>query len=172
MKIDLPMLEDAQVEAIEKVYASIPGLKCKRKCQSYCSGIAFSRGEAQYLLTSGKKLPVADSTMSPCSHLLQGQCGIYRHRPLICRIWGVARSLKCPHGCRPDRWLGDDEVLAMIKKIDEICGIGTQDTVHSTPTAPQRGVSVAQAIAMEKAGYSRPGALVVSRDGSGVERNL
>lgn len=33
-----------------------------------------------------------------------GQCSTYETRPLVCRLFGAVRGMRCPHGCRPQRW--------------------------------------------------------------------
>ena len=43
-----------------------------------------------------------------------GLCEVYAARPLICRLWGVAATLRCPQGCEPERWLSAAEVEALI----------------------------------------------------------
>lgn len=37
-----------------------------------------------------------------CTHLgKDGRCGIYEHRPMICRLFGAVQDLQCGHGCIP-----------------------------------------------------------------------
>lgn len=38
-----------------------------------------------------------------------GRCRGYEGRPALCRIWGMTKALRCPHGCVPSRWLTDQE---------------------------------------------------------------
>jgi Fe-S-cluster containining protein len=51
------------------------------------------------------------------------QCGVYEIRPLICRLWGLTRSMPCPYGCRPERVIEDDEAFLMIMRADRIGGL-------------------------------------------------
>lgn len=38
-----------------------------------------------------------------------GRCRGYEGRPALCRTWGMTKSLRCPHGCEPSRWMTDQE---------------------------------------------------------------
>lgn len=50
-----------------------------------------------------------------------GTCRIYRLRPVICRLWGVADALRCLHGCRPaDGWISDAQALEYLLQAYEI----------------------------------------------------
>lgn len=51
-----------------------------------------------------------------CPMLKNKQCSVYPVRPMICRIWGLVRKLRCPHGCEPDRWLTDEEARQFINQ--------------------------------------------------------
>lgn len=57
-----------------------------------------------------------------CPHLgPDGRCTAYEVRPMICRLWGVTRSMACPWGCIPDRWLSDGEAMELLKLTEERC---------------------------------------------------
>lgn len=38
-----------------------------------------------------------------------GRCSVHAIRSIICRLWGPAASMPCPHGCAPDSGLVDDQ---------------------------------------------------------------
>jgi Fe-S-cluster containining protein len=61
--------------------------------------------------------PAPDDSLT-CGALDRGRglCRAYHVRPAICRLWGVVRSLACPHGCVPERWLSDDEGYRFIRR--------------------------------------------------------
>lgn len=48
---------------------------------------------------------------------IDGRCSVYKHRPLICRLFGVVKKLQCPFGCEPSRWLSDEEAFKMLEQI-------------------------------------------------------
>jgi Fe-S-cluster containining protein len=91
---------------IADIYAQVPEVPCKGLCQQACGPIGCSGIEAQAIQDAGLDLP--RSVYHPvqgeatCSHLtLEGRCGIYAHRPLVCRLFGAVKKLACPHGCTP-----------------------------------------------------------------------
>jgi len=38
---------------------------------------------------------------------------------MICRLWGLTKSMACPFGCVPERWLTEDEAHALLAKAEE-----------------------------------------------------
>ena len=52
------------------------------------------------------------------------RCAVYALRPLICRLWGVMRSLPCMYGCYPEggRFLSDEEAFRLLFKAAEVAG--------------------------------------------------
>ncbi|TMD08275.1 MAG: hypothetical protein E6J01_03825 [Chloroflexi bacterium] len=48
-----------------------------------------------------------------------GTCSVYDIRPMICRVWGLTKSMACPFGCVPERWLTEDEAHALLAKAEE-----------------------------------------------------
>lgn len=56
--------------------------------------------------------------------LLDGDtCTIHPLRPLMCRLWGMTKTMECPHGCQPSRWIDKDEGHALLKEVYDIAGI-------------------------------------------------
>lgn len=100
------------MRSLDEIYAEIPALPCKRKCQECCGPIAFTPIEARLMEAAG-----ADDDVVAMAHPVdgtywltelvcplldwKGDCSIYEARPFICRLWGVIESMKCPHGCVP-----------------------------------------------------------------------
>jgi Fe-S-cluster containining protein len=101
------------------IYAAVPKIACKGKCQHSCGPIlATERERAHFEKQTGKLFPdslqiMVDSLAGgslDCPHLNPlGQCNVYQHRPLICRLWGAVPGMPCPHGCRPERLISDRE---------------------------------------------------------------
>jgi Fe-S-cluster containining protein len=67
--------------------------------------------------------------ISPCRFLLAGRCSIYSMRPAICRLFGAVDHpmLRCPHGCRPEKYLTDAESRAILKDIEDCCATGREE---------------------------------------------
>ena len=111
---------------IEDLWAKVPDIRCKGLCTQSCGPIDCSPHERQRVkVRHGFTIPtiedasmdIAGGRVKMCRALKDGRCSIYEDRPLICRIWGVVESLKCPHGCVPEggRWLTHDEGQALIR---------------------------------------------------------
>lgn len=109
---------------IEEVYKKVPKLNCKGKCQNACGVIACSAIEAENLANNGIIPPNTHNHPKwgelTCTHLTNdGKCVIYENRPLICRLYGVTKALKCQHGCKPkDGYLTDEQAHELIQKLE------------------------------------------------------
>lgn len=117
----------AEVE-IQTLYSQIPDARCKGLCQASCGPIGMAPYEARRVLSGAqhRRIPVELTEMGDSIGLLtdgdmtcpvlgeHGECRLYRERPLICRLWGVVESMPCPHGCRPDRTLSDEEAFDLL----------------------------------------------------------
>jgi Fe-S-cluster containining protein len=142
-------------EKLDALYARLPAIDCKRKCQPYCTAIMLSRLEAKRLeekrgyLRIETAVEAANRIFLPAPEIMQknfvgllpekdgkctfliphlGTCAAYSIRPLVCRIWGAVnnRFMRCPFGCLPERWLSDAEVRRLHEEI-----IATQKEAES-----------------------------------------
>lgn len=118
---------------LAEIYAQVPRIRCKGKCQESCGPIAMSAAEARVIraVSAGKAefgdiggigqtITNFDPKTLHCPLLgPNGRCAIYEHRPVICRIWAVTKEMRCPHGCRPDRWLSRSECHALLDQAKE-----------------------------------------------------
>lgn len=106
------------------IYASVPRIACRGKCQSSCGPIAAHPREIEHFeATTGAKFPDAVKMLRSgrldCPHLnAVGQCSVYQNRPLICRLWGVAEGMPCPWGCVPERVLPDAEAGELLRQTE------------------------------------------------------
>lgn len=126
------MIELGQVRAVDdslldEIYAALPALRCKGKCQGSCGPLAIPQVEYDRLARSrGGAATYNDpkgDLSGRCSKLgSDGRCTAYKFRPLICRLYGMAESLRCPHGCVPERWVSDVEFREMLVRIKRAFG--------------------------------------------------
>jgi len=97
---------EALVE-LERLYAALPDLACKGLCGHSCAQhVDASTVERDRLVrvhgldldarTSDGACPALTRTLGAT-----GSCTVHPHRPMICRLWGIAASMPCPHGCTP-----------------------------------------------------------------------
>jgi hypothetical protein len=109
-------------------YSRIPKLNCQRKCQEACGPIGMTPLEWRRM---GSPLPVIarddssvfilnpDTLSCPVLSQETGLCRSYEQRPVICRLWGVVRSMACPFGCEPERWLTDEEASRLMRDVED-----------------------------------------------------
>jgi Fe-S-cluster containining protein len=97
-------VSDVRAKAqLDALYRELPGLDCQRKCDSSCGPIAMTYVEWERIKKRVGYEPVARSI--DCPLLSHGLCSVYAIRPMICRLWGIIETMKCPWGCEPDRYL-------------------------------------------------------------------
>jgi Fe-S-cluster containining protein len=112
-------VNDGKVAAIESIYARLPRLACQGLCDDSCGPIGLTEVEAQRIEATLHRLPVLSADLR-CSLLVNGRCQAYPLRPLICRLYGLAEHMLCPHGCRPDRLLTREEANALLAEVSAI----------------------------------------------------
>jgi len=96
-----------RIPLLEDVWRLIPSSNCKGLCQASCGPIGMSVEEDQRLEARGVHVPtwreaIADLDHYECPAMVDGACSVYDDRPTICRLWGSAEEMPCPHGCLPD----------------------------------------------------------------------
>jgi hypothetical protein len=129
------MNDTAKYQALQRLYAQLPGIGCQRKCQKACGPIALTRLELHQLLRFNPRLDVSrikgkteggyslgllylivGAENGTCPFLKDGSCSVYEHRPLICRLWGSTQVLVCPFGCQPERVLSEEEAFRFARE--------------------------------------------------------
>ncbi len=110
---------------LDEIYSKIPRLACKRRCGDQCTALMLSDyeqtlidetiGKTDFSLETGMKRGCI-----ACPKLVKGSCSIYELRPLVCRLFGVVKKMKCTHGCKPKRWLSDLEAKELIRAAEEL----------------------------------------------------
>lgn len=76
------MVEPDVYAQLDALYAELPKLECRGKCQDSCGPIDMGLAERQRIAEQGVKIPPLSS---PCPALtFLGTCGVYEVRPLIC----------------------------------------------------------------------------------------
>lgn len=115
----------AQLDAL---YRELPTIACQRQCQDACGPIFMSRVEWQRIIKKLGYEPRGCTSDLVCPMLQQGLCSVYHVRPMICRLWGLVETLRCPWGCEPSRVLTHAEGLLYIARADYI-----SDPEHAMP---------------------------------------
>lgn len=108
---------------LDALYTQIPKVNCKGLCSIACGPIPLSDLEAKRLhLVTHTKPRIVDDLR--CVYLKESRCSAYRVRPLMCRAWGVMKSLSCMHGCVPDHWFPEEEFVRIATEIERLSGKG------------------------------------------------
>jgi Fe-S-cluster containining protein len=113
-----------QVEQMRRIQAKIPRIECKGLCYDCCGPIGMTPMES-LLLNNAAGHEVTTNEKLRCSALDENnRCSAYEHRPLICRMWGVAQGMLCEHGCEivdnEGRPLNFAEAAYLFRQMDEI----------------------------------------------------
>lgn len=111
----------SRAEKVQAIYDELPELDCKGMCQESCGPIEMSDAEEERIIKRHGRRPGIDSTLT-CTLLDRdsGKCSIYDDRPMICRLWGLVKKMRCPHGCEPKRWVTDQEARRLLSELDGI----------------------------------------------------
>lgn len=108
----------AQLE-LDELYRSIPNVHCKGKCQAYCGPIFMSGEEWKRIKQHGPVAKLNGDSLT-CPLLIEGRCSVYAIRPLVCRLWGAVKVMRCQFGCKPDRWVSDEEATRLLRRADAL----------------------------------------------------
>ena len=126
---------DPIADKIDQLYATLPDIKCKRRCQAACGPIMMSKAEANRIKERLQR-PVKPNSDLSCPMLsIMGSCTIYDIRPMICRLYGLANTLQCEHGCVPKRWLEDTEAKLLLQQLNDLSGTTDPFTLPFTMDA-------------------------------------
>jgi len=117
---------------LAEVYALIPEIACQGLCHATCTVVGMSDRERERIRVEGGvdypdvrpgdfqdlllKTPVCPA-LTP-----DNRCAVYELRPVVCRVWGTAVGMRCPHGCEPARLLDPVEKLELLIRAWEAGG--------------------------------------------------
>lgn len=112
---------EALAAALAEIYAQLPDVDCKGLCHLSCTAIPLEAVEQRVIAErTGRTLPVL--SLQRCEALTADKrCSIHEHRPLVCRLFGVAEGMPCPHGCQPATGpISDDHAYALVRQMREL----------------------------------------------------
>jgi Fe-S-cluster containining protein len=124
--------------ALDALYAELPSLECRGLCWHSCGPVDMSTAERERIAERGVDIPgytMAAATryretgaVDACPALGPFKtCGVHDIRPMICRLWGMTETMRCPHGCRPTRELSEQEQYAFLQRSRELGGSGSEE---------------------------------------------
>lgn len=121
------MNPDKAKRELKALYDELPHIECRGKCWDSCGPIEMSVIERRQVEAAlGKPLAVTDGVNSclTCNALTPlGTCSVYEVRPMVCRLWGMTETMRCPYGCVPEGGhLSDEEGFSLLGRALEIGG--------------------------------------------------
>ena len=98
--------------AIKQLRRMIPDFTtpCKPGCHDCCGPVPFSPWERKQ---AGGRKP---TNGQDCGFLTETGCSIYEHRPIMCRLYGCVKPMKCPHGAGPRKMIGPAKAENIMKR--------------------------------------------------------
>lgn len=130
MRVPTDLSTDEKTQAIHKLYELIPDVACKGLCAAACTDIDMSSHE-RWLIEKNHQVKIKTRDFGTiqrkgpkrCRALTKDdRCGVYEDRPLICRAFGAIAPMPCPYGCKPSRYLSDEEYEALEIVVEDIGG--------------------------------------------------
>ena len=107
-------------DELQSLRDQVPDAGCKGLCQESCGPILWYRAENEAIIRASGPIRAGRADLT-CPYLSsEGQCEIYQVRPMICRLWGSVKAMRCPHGCRPKRWLTNKEAYSLLDEADRL----------------------------------------------------
>jgi hypothetical protein len=126
-KVDIRPDPDRVAQQLDALYAELPRLDCKGKCWRCCARVLMAPGERDRLRREGVEVPTVEEMRREgrelCPALKSHRCTVYTARPLMCRLWGIEESMRCPYGCVPDGgWVSEAEAVRFWLRAYAIAG--------------------------------------------------
>lgn len=87
---------------LDGLYGQLPAMECKGLCWESCFSVGLMPVEqTRIIVKHGLKIETGFFE-DGCPGLSPfRRCLVYADRPLICRLWGMVPSMRCPYGCEP-----------------------------------------------------------------------
>jgi uncharacterized protein len=106
------------VEKLTRIYEQVPEVHCKGLCYQNCSIIPVTEVEHAVIAKRHGSPPEAIGII--CDKLKNGRCTIYADRPLICRLFGAVKGMRCPFGCTPKQFLSQRDAYKLLDECEAI----------------------------------------------------
>nr|MDQ4040425.1 YkgJ family cysteine cluster protein [Actinomycetota bacterium] len=130
---------DRVAQRLDALYAELPSLECKGKCWKCCGKVLMAPGERERISREGGvDIPtVAEMRREHrelCVALKDHRCTVYDVRPLVCRLWGIEETMRCPYGCVPEGgWMTTEEATHFRLRAWAIAGWSSDEDERLTP---------------------------------------
>lgn len=114
------------IRELAEVYAAIPPVACKGKCQACCCPIGdfvtqLERARIKAKCGVEPNGAEARANREPCNLLsADGRCTVHAVRPTICRVYGAETGLPCPHGCNTEPLMPVGSCMEYVRAVEAI----------------------------------------------------
>ena len=103
--------------SMQSLYALVPSIECKGFCHVQCTLAPSNDAEDEAMREIAGEGRHSKANPLQCRYLTRGKrCKVYAARPLLCRLYGVAEGLDCPHGCKAERILTRQEASTLLEQ--------------------------------------------------------
>ncbi len=106
---------------LEEIWRKIPSMECEEGCSECCFWPSRTPLEEErvreWLRERGREERVG-RVGERCPYAEGGRCSIWPVRFLPCRLFGVVETVRCPRGKGPERFLTEEEAVALILELD------------------------------------------------------
>jgi len=101
---------------LHSLYGRIPGFACREGCVQCCENLIQALPEECSRVSDAPAYGSSPLGKAFCRHLTATGCSVYPARPLLCRLFGSAETMPCPHGCGPEHPLTGDEARGLVRE--------------------------------------------------------
>jgi Fe-S-cluster containining protein len=134
---------------LDALYAELPTIDCQGMCWDSCGPIFTSNAEHDRIAEAGVDIAQGSflrdgPSLCPALTMLH-QCSVYEIRPMICRLWGLSRRLRCNYGCKPSRVLSEPEMYELLARAFDISGQPKDAAMTRLATLPENQERMRQA---------------------------
>jgi Fe-S-cluster containining protein len=141
-----PVSTAAELDAL---YAELPTIDCQGHCWDSCGPIFTSTAEHDRIAKAGVEIRQGSflrdgPSLCPALGMFH-QCTVYDIRPMICRLWGLSRRLRCNYGCQPSRVLSEPEMYELLARAFDISGQHDDAAMTRLATLPENQEHLRQA---------------------------
>jgi Fe-S-cluster containining protein len=111
------MIKQRHLRQLDAIYDQVPQIECKGHCHASCGPIFMTHLEWRRIEenTPGA-LQQVTCISCPMLDEQMKRCTIYEIRPMICRLWGVVETMRCPFGCKAERILSLNESYGLSER--------------------------------------------------------
>lgn len=102
-----------------KIYDELPDINCTGECWTSCGPLQIGEVEKRHIRAEhgDNKIPRVAHALT-CNQLTDDKrCAIHKARPLLCRLYGLTKGLRCQYGCEPEFWVSERKARKLMDRV-------------------------------------------------------